>query len=157
MPHEIERKFLVVSDSWRGRSEGVIYRQGYLSIAPERTVRVRVAGEVAYLTIKGLTTNNSRLEFEYSIPLADSEQMLAFCQGPLIEKKRFEIPHAGKIWQVDEFLGDNYGLIVAEIELTTNAERIDKPDWIGCEVSGDPRYYNSSLAVAPFSKWKQDV
>jgi CYTH domain-containing protein len=155
MAREIERKFLVASDAWRGRAVGVTYRQGYLSTVPERTVRVRTAGNAAFLTIKGLTTGNSRLEFEYSIPLADAEQMLAMCDGPLIEKTRFEIPHAGKIWQVDEFLGDNRGLIVAEVELESTADRLDIPEWIGREVSGDPRYYNSNLAMTSFTRWEQ--
>ena len=155
MPREIERKFLVASDSWRGRAVGVIYRQGYLSTDPERIVRVRTAGDDAFLTVKGLTTGNSRLEFEYPIPFADAEQMLALCKGPLVEKTRFEIPYAGKIWQVDEFLGDNLGLIVAEVELSSDADRIELPDWIGNEVSSDPRYYNSSLTITLFSRWSQ--
>ena len=157
MPRETERKFLVTSDAWRGRALGVTYRQGYLSTVPERIVRVRTAGAEAFLTVKGPTTDNSRLEFEYHIPLADAEQMLALCEGPLVEKTRFEIPHAGRIWQVDEFLGDNRGLIVAEVELASAADAIDIPDWIGTEVSGDPRYYNSNLAITPFSQWTQTV
>ena len=155
MPREIERKFLVTSDAWRGRAAGVTYRQGYLSMVPERTVRVRTADGDAYLTVKGLTTDYRRLEFEYLIPLAEAEQMLALCEGPLIEKTRFKIPHAGKIWEVDEFLGDNRGLIVAEVELSSSTEDVTVPDWIGAEVSGDPRYYNSNLAVTPFSRWTQ--
>jgi adenylate cyclase len=153
MPREIERKFLLKSDSWRGTADGVSYRQGYLSSVPEHTVRVRIAGNEAFLTVKGLTTRNSRLEFEYSIPLADAEQLLDLCDGPLVEKTRFEIPYAGKTWQVDEYLGDNRGLVLAEVELTNENERLDLPDWIGAEVSGDPRYYNSNLAITPFRSW----
>jgi CYTH domain-containing protein len=153
MSLEIERKFLVSSDAWRGHAVGVIYRQGYLSTVPERTVRVRIAGTDAFLTVKGLTTNNSRLEFEYFIPLADAEQLLALCEGPLVEKTRFEIPHAGRTWQVDEYLGDNRGLIIAEVELSSATDEVVAPDWIGREVSGDARYYNSSLASKPFSRW----
>ncbi len=155
MPREIERKFLVASDAWRGRAAGVTYRQGYLCTVPERTVRVRTAGDEAFLTVKGLTTGNSRLEFEYAIPLADAVAMLALCEGPLVEKTRHEIPHGGKVWQVDEFLGDNRGLVVAEVELSSADEAVDLPEWIGREVSGDPRYYNSNLAVTPFSRWAE--
>ncbi|HSI13246.1 MAG TPA: CYTH domain-containing protein [Chthoniobacter sp.] len=153
MSREIERKFLLKSDAWRELADGVTYRQGYLSATPERTVRVRIAGDEAFLTVKGRSVKNSRAEFEYSIPLADAEQMLKLCEGPLVEKTRYEIPHAGKTWQVDEFCGDNHGLVTAEVELTTESEQPEIPDWIGEEVSGDPRYYNSNLARHPFSAW----
>ncbi|EDY18472.1 adenylate cyclase [Chthoniobacter flavus Ellin428] len=153
MPREIERKFLLKSDAWRGRVTGVTYRQGYLSTVPERTVRVRIAGDHAYLTVKGITTRHSRSEFEYPVPVADAEQMLALCEGPLVEKARYEIPHAGKTWQVDEYHGDNRGLILAEIELTSEDEKFELPEWIGDEVSGDARYYNSNLARNPFAAW----
>jgi adenylate cyclase len=153
MPREIERKFLLKSDAWRNSVVGVTYRQGYLCTVPERTVRVRTAGNNAFLTVKGLTTNNSRLEFEYPIPLSDAAEMLALCDGPLVEKIRYEIPYAGKIWQVDEYLGDSRGLIIAEVELTSTSDEPDLPEWIGAEVSGNPRYYNSNLAITPFSSW----
>lgn len=154
MPHEIERKFLVASNAWRGQAEGVTYRQGYLSRRPGRTVRVRTAGAEAFLTIKGANQGNIRLEFEYAIPLSEAEEMLALCEGPLIEKTRFKIPHAGHLWEVDEFHGDNQGLIIAEVELSAEDEEVEMPEWIGAEVSGDPRYYNSNLAVHPFSRWE---
>lgn len=153
MSREIERKFLLKSDTWRELADGVTYRQGYLSAIPERTVRVRIAGDKAFLTVKGGTVKNSRLEFEYSVPAADAEQMLALCEGPLVEKTRYEIPHAGKTWQVDEYSGDNRGLVTAEVELISETEEVDIPEWIGAEVSGDPRYYNSNLAKHPFGSW----
>jgi len=155
MSREIERKFLLKSDTWRGLAHGVTYRQGYLCTVPERTVRVRIAGEAAFLTVKGLTIGNSRAEFEYAIPVRDAEQMLKLCEGPLVEKSRYEIPHAGKTWQVDEFFGENLGLIIAEVELASESEQPELPDWIGEEVSGNPRYYNASLARNPFSGWAQ--
>lgn len=153
MSREIERKFLLRSDAWRSRAAGVVYRQGYLSTVPERTVRVRVAGDHAFLTVKGRTIRHSRLEFEYPVPLVDAEQMLALCEGPLVEKTRYEIPHAGKTWQVDEYQGDNRGLILAEVELISEDETVEIPEWIGDEVSDDPRYYNSNLAKRPFASW----
>ena len=156
MAREIERKFLLKSDAWRELADGVTYRQGYLSALPERTVRVRIAGDEAFLTVKGRSVKNSRAEFEYSIPLTDAEQMLKLCDGPLVEKTRYEIPHAGKTWQVDEFSGDNRGLITAEVELNSESEQPEIPDWIGEEVSGDPRYYNSNLVKKPFSSWLAD-
>jgi len=154
MAREIERKFLLKSDAWRSRVGGVTYRQGYLSTVPERTVRVRLAGAHAFLTVKGITKGHSRLEFEYPVPVADAEEMLALCEGPLVEKTRYEIPHAGKTWQVDEYHGDNHGLILAEIELTSEDEKFEVPEWIGTEVSGDSRYYNSNLARNPFASWR---
>ncbi len=154
MPREIERKFLLKSNAWRELADGVTYRQGYLSTVPERTVRVRIAGDDAFLTVKGRNVKNTRAEFEYSIPVVDAEQMLKLCDGPLVEKKRYEIPHAGKTWQVDEYFGDNCGLILAEVELTSESEQPEIPDWIGEEVSGDPRYYNSNLAKQPFKSWR---
>jgi CYTH domain-containing protein len=153
MPREIERKFLLKSDHWRQGATGVTYRQGYLSSVPERTIRVRIAGDKAFLTVKGATQNNSRLEFEYPIPLADAERILALCPRPWIEKTRFEIPFAGKTWQIDEFHEDNRGLTVAEVELKSESEEIQYPEWIGQEVSGEPRYYNSNLATHPFTEW----
>lgn len=155
MALEIERKFLVKSEDWKIGAIGVAFRQGYLSRSPQQTVRIRIAGEKAFLTIKGLRSKISRLEFEYEIPLADAAEMLNLCVGPLIEKTRFEILHGGKTWEVDEFHGDNAGLIVAEIELNAEDESFLLPDWIGEEVSDDVRYFNSNLAVSPFSTWKR--
>lgn len=153
MAVEIERKFLVVGEEWRSLGTGVRYSQGYLCRDPERTVRVRQAGEKAYLTIKGRTDGISRLEFEYEIPLADAVAMLALCDRPPIEKIRYPIPQGELVWEVDEFLGANQGLIVAEVELRSPDQIFAKPTWLGAEVSNDPRYFNAALAATPYSQW----
>ena len=153
MATEIERKFLVVSDEWKQHSAGTPYHQGYLSRDPDRTVRVRVAGESAYLTIEGRTHGLSRQEFEYPIPALDALALLAICDGPLIEKTRYVVEHRGHRWEIDEFSGDNSGLVLAEVELLEVNEAVDLPPWVGREVSDDPRYYNSNLAVNPFCRW----
>ena len=153
MATEIERKFLVHGDSWR-RSDAVLYAQGYLNRDQRRTVRIRAVGDRAWLTIKGLSVGASRPEFEYEIPLADAEQLLALSDGPVVRKRRHLVPCGGFIWEVDEFEGDNAGLIVAEIELDAEDQKFDKPDWVGEEVTGDPRYFNSSLAIQPYRNWK---
>lgn len=152
MAIEIERKFLVVGDAWRS-APAVYFCQGYLNRSKERTVRIRVAGEQGFLTIKGASTVASRAEFEYEIPLADAKQLLALCEGPLIEKYRRKISVEGMVWEVDEFLGDNQGLVVAEIELESEQQTFAKPDWVGDEVTEDARYYNSNLSVTPFNQW----
>ena len=162
MATEIERKFLVTGDDWRGRSRGIRYRQGYLCADEHRSVRVRVAGETGYLTVKGAVAPVesgclSRYEFEYPVPLADAEQMLAtLCQGPLIEKTRYRIEVSGLIWEVDEFAGANQGLVLAEVELDSEDQHVSLPSWVGPEVSGDPRYLNSSLARHPWSDWPEN-
>lgn len=151
---EIERKFLLAGDAWRGLGRAVLLRQGYLSSARERVVRVRIEGEQAMLTIKGANVGATRGEWEYPIPLADAVELLdGLCEQPLIEKVRHRIEHAGMVWEVDEFLGANAGLIVAEIELASEDQPFEKPDWIGVEVSGDARYYNANLIRHPFSQW----
>ena len=150
---EIERKFLVTGDAWR-QTPGTRFSQGYLNRDKERTVRVRVAGDRAFLTVKGLTHGASRAEFEYEIPLADGEAMLALCDGPLVEKVRHVLTHAGHVWEVDEFLGANAGLVVAEIELTSADQDFPRSDWLGAEVTHDARYYNSNLAKTPYSAWR---
>jgi adenylate cyclase len=152
MAVEIERKFLVVGDDWRG-APGVFYSQGYLNRAKERTVRVRIAGDQGYLTIKGATNNASRAEFEYPIPQADATALLQLCEQPLITKYRRKIAYQGFIWEVDEFLGDNAGLVVAEIELPGVDTPFALPAWIGQEVTEDVRYYNSNLASHPYCLW----
>lgn len=155
---EIERKFLVVNDDWRGLATGVVYRQGYLCPEPGRTVRVRIAGDAAFLTIKGQTNGISRLEYEYPLPLADAEELLReLCLQPVIDKKRYRIPFQGFVWEVDEFFGENAGLVVAEIELQDAEQEFARPDWVGLEVSGDRRYYNGSLARYPYSAWKDEA
>ena len=152
MAIEIERKFLVVGEAWR-TAPAVYFCQGYLNRSKERTVRVRVAGELGYLTIKGATIGASRAEFEYEIPLEDAKQLLTLCDVPLIEKYRRTINYEGMLWELDEFLGENQGLVVAEIELESESQFFAKPDWVGVEVTADARYYNSNLSVHPFSKW----
>lgn len=152
---EIERKFLLASDAWRQSAVGVEYRQGYLSRDSARTVRVRVAAGQGYLTIKGRNEGVARAEFEYLIPEDEARQLLALCEGPLIEKLRYRVEHAGFVWEIDEFLGQNAGLIVAEIELPAEDTPFERPAWVGVEVSGDARYYNSSLSRTPFSEWQQ--
>lgn len=153
MGQEIERKFLVTGDGWREDAEGTLYRQGYLAKDKERTVRVRVAGTKAYLTIKGCTKGTSRAEYEYEIPLQDAEELLDLCEGPLVEKTRHKIQHAGHTWEVDVFHGDNEGLIMAEVELKSEDEHVEMPNWAGKEVSDDPRYYNSTLSKKPYKTW----
>jgi adenylate cyclase len=150
---EIERKFLVDVARWRPAGPGVVFRQGYLSTHPERTVRVRIEGDAGKLTIKGKTAGISRLELEYPIPLADAEQLLALCERPLIEKVRHTEPHAGKTWEIDVFGGDNAGLVLAELELPSEDEPFTAPPWVLEEVSHDPRYYNASLVRAPYTTW----
>ena len=149
---EIERKFLVTGHAWRNTS-GVLFRQGYLNRDKARTVRVRIAGESAFLTIKGQSTGATRAEFEYPVPLGDAQALLALCDGPLIEKTRYRVQHGEHCWEVDEFAGDNAGLVVAELELASEDEAFTKPDWLGEEVTHDARYFNSNLATHPFSHW----
>lgn len=156
MAKEIERKFLVLGDGWKRGITGVSYRQGYLSTVKERTVRVRTVGDKGFLTIKGVTVGVTRNEFEYSIPTADADALLNdLCEKPLIEKTRYKVQHAGLTWEIDEFFGENHGLVVAEVELKDEHQAIDRPAWVGKEVSGDARYFNSNLIKTPFTKWKQ--
>ena len=151
---EIERKFLVRGSEWKAGLSGTEYRQGYLSSDPERTVRVRLAGEEGFLTIKGASTGASRLEFEYPIPGSDALELLErLCRRPLIEKLRYRVAYAGMIWEIDEFFGDNAGLVLAEIELEHETQAIEQPPWVGEEVTGDHRYYNACLAEHPISTW----
>ena len=154
MATEIERKYLVLDETWRSRAVGTVFRQGYLSTVKERTVRVRVVGELGYLTVKGLTVGSVRTEFEYQVPIADAERMLAeLCEQPLIEKTRYVIEENGLTWEIDEFAGANEGLIVAEVELGDESQRVDPPDWAGEEVTDDARYFNANLIAHPFSEW----
>jgi len=151
---EIERKFLVAGAGWR-QGDGVRLIQGYLNRDKHRTVRVRIAGDEAFLTVKSVTQGATRAEFEYGIPVADAEQMLKFSDGPVIEKNRHVIVHDGCKWEVDEFLGDNAGLILAEIELTSEDQPFSRPSWLGREVTDDRRFYNSNLATYPYSQWRE--
>ena len=150
---EIERKFLVKGDSWKTQ-QGTKYRQGYLSSIKERTVRVRTTDDKGFLTIKGITIGATRLEYEYEIPIQEAEELLTnLCEKPIIEKDRYKIPYGGFTFEVDEFFGENEGLIIAEIELEYEDQPFEKPAWLGNEVTGDPRYFNSNLINHPFSKW----
>ena len=154
MAKEIERKFLVIGDDWRQLAKGTHYRQGYLNSAKERTVRIRTIDDKAYLTVKGPTVGVTRQEYEYEIPHADCVQMLEhLAEKPIIEKTRYKIPFAGLTWEIDEFFGVNAGLIVAEVELTSESQAFEKPAWVGEEISSDPRYFNSNLVKNPYTTW----
>jgi adenylate cyclase len=154
MATEIERKFLVKDDGWRGLGPGSRYRQGYLSTDPGRTVRARVAAGKGFLTIKGKTVNAARAEYEYVIPVEDAEAILdELCERPLIEKTRYRIDYQGLVWEVDEFEGENAGLVIAEVELASADQAVALPAWVGEEVTADPRYYNANLIANPFSRW----
>jgi len=155
MGTEIEKKFLVRNDSWEAEAhQGTLYRQGYLPCHRLASVRVRVAGDKGYLNIKSLTLAITRHEFEYEIPLYDAQDMLdTLCERPLIEKIRYLVDHEGHTWEVDVFEGENDGLVVAEVELTSEDEAFELPAWAGEEVSVDPRYYNNNLVKHPFKDW----
>lgn len=155
MGQEIERKFLLKNDGWRALASGTLYRQGYLNSTKERTVRIRTIGEHAFLTIKGITTGATRAEYEYPIPLEDCNAMLdTLAEKPVIEKKRYKIRQGDLTWEIDEFFGDNAGLIVAEVELQSEGQAFGKPEWLGAEVTADPRYFNSNLVKHPYTKWQ---
>lgn len=154
MALEIERKYLVSGDAWRDAPAQRL-SQGYLCHAPERTVRVRIAGERAFLTVKGISQGATRQEFEYPIPLADAQALLALCEAGVIDKVRHTLVHAGKTWEVDAFLGENEGLVVAEIELSSEDEAFEKPDWLGQEITQDARYYNANLSTLPYQRWTE--
>ena len=154
MAKEIERKFLVVGEDWRALAEGTRYRQGYLSTVKERVVRVRTIDDEGFLAVKGITVGATRREYEYEIPAADAGEMLDdLCEKPIIEKNRYVIALGGVTWEVDEFLGVNEGLIVAEVELQSEDQSFPRPDWIGEEVTDDPKYFNANLIARPFSTW----
>lgn len=151
---EIERKFLVRGDAWKSLGEGVSIRQGYLSTNPDRVVRVRIEGSVATLTIKGRSVGPTRGEWEYSIPLADAEELLStLCECPLVEKIRYRVRQHQMLWEIDEFLGENDGLVVAEIELSSAEQEFLMPEWAAEEVTHDARYYNANLLRHPYSSW----
>jgi adenylate cyclase len=153
MALEIERKFLVKENDWRN-GQGTMYRQGYLNSDENRNVRVRVINDRGYLTVKGISQGATRVEYEYEIPQAEAEAMLDdLCEKPLIIKKRYKTEYKGFVWEVDEFLGENQGLIIAELELESETQTFIKPKWIGVEVTGDPKYFNSNLIHRPFSMW----
>ena len=151
---EIERKFLVASDDWRAQADaGRVFRQGYLSTTRERTVRVRRSGDLAWLTIKGAPRDGARAEFEYAIPTADADELLALCEPTVIDKTRYLVPFAGRTWEVDVFAGANAPLVLAEVELEAADAAVERPDWVGREVTSDPRYQNSRLSRTPYGSW----
>lgn len=158
MAVEIEHKFLLANNDWRKHvSRSVKYRQGYLSSQPTSSIRVRTSGDHAWLNIKTATIGTHRYEYEYEIPLTDATEILnKLCRKPLIEKTRHFVTDDANIWEIDEFEGDNQGLIVAEIELTETGQSFSKPPWLGLEVTEDLRYYNNNLAIHPFSEWRED-
>ncbi|ARN79830.1 CYTH domain-containing protein [Methylocystis bryophila] len=151
---EIERKFLVDPSLWSPQGEGTLFRQGYLSSAEACVVRVRLAGDEAFLTVKGATSGVTRLEFEYRIPREDAMVLLDMLCGPaIIEKTRYRRRFGEKLWEIDVFHGENDGLIVAEVELLAEDEVLELPEWVAQEVSDDPRYFNSNLMRCPFNSW----
>lgn len=155
MGREIERKFLVVGNAWRALAPGALYRQGYLSSVEERTVRVRLTPEAGYLTIKGTSVGAARAEYEYEIPPGDAGAILdTLAERPIVEKRRHRIPVGDVVFEVDEFLGDNAGLVVAEVELEREDQPFPRPEWLGEEVTDDSRYYNVNLARHPYSAWE---
>jgi adenylate cyclase len=153
MPLEIERKFLVDTRKWNPTDEGTRLVQAYLSIDPNPTVRIRIAGEKAFLTIKGRSKSISRPEFEYELPVNEAQEMMSLAISYPIEKIRYEIMHKGFLWEVDVFLEKNEGLVIAELELESENQVFLRPDWLLTEVSGDRRYYNSYLSEHPFQEW----
>ncbi len=155
MAREIERKFLVAGERWRTQAtRGIDYQQGYLSLDAQRSVRVRIARDEARLNIKGKISMLSRYEFEYPIPIADARELLdRLCIRPIIEKTRYRLTHAGLDWEIDVFRGDNSGLVIAEIELESEAQHFERPEWLGEEVSHDPRYLNINLVKCPYTRW----
>lgn len=156
MGKEIERKFLVVNDRYKEGAKRIYCRQGYICSDVKHIVRVRVNDQKAFITIKGELEGIARAEYEYSIPVSDAEEMLEMlCKKPLIEKTRFKVGHKGFLWEVDEFYGDNEGLVIAEIEIKEEKIEFPKPEWLGEEVTQDMRYYNSNLIKNPYKNWKQ--
>ena len=154
MAIETEKKFLLSHIPSSLLTDGIQICQGYMTKSKNCTVRVRIYGEKSFLTVKGPTIKGSRDEFEYPIPRSDARQMLLlFCQKPFIEKTRYHIQFKGFTWEIDQFEGENQGLVVAEIELDAIDQNFEKPDWIGREVTHDPKYFNSNLIQTPFSKW----
>ncbi len=153
---EIERKFLVRSDAYKMQATAIDHiRQGFLNTDPHRTVRIRITGSDGYITVKGITDKSGlrRFEWERPIPFDEARKLLQLCEPTIVEKKRYNVPFGKHIYEVDEFQGANLGLIIAEIELTSEDETFEKPDWLANEVTGDIRYYNSQLTRQPFNTW----
>lgn len=156
MAQEIERKFLIKGDFKQYSPKAIRITQGYLSSIPERTVRVRIKGDKGFITIKGIgnASGASRFEWEKEIPVREVEQLLAICEPGVIDKTRYLVKSGDKTFEVDEFYGENEGLVLAEIELASEEEAFAKPEWLGIEVTGDSKYYNSMLIKNPFKNWK---
>ena len=163
MAVEIERKFLVTGDGWRAAAHAVLpMAQGYINDlgamdrgGQKASVRVRIQGEAAFLNLKSRELGRSRQEFEYPVPVEDARALLALCVGGVIDKRRHLVRHGSHLWEVDEFLGDNAGLVVAEIELEDAGEAFERPGWLGAEVTDSPRHYNLALAARPYSQWSE--
>lgn len=155
MAYEIERKFLVAGEYKSHAHKSIRIKQGYLSLSGVSVVRVRIKGEKAYVTIKSALEDGKikRNEWEYEIPIQDAEEMLLLCEDAVIDKTRYLINVGNHVFEVDEFYGDNEGLLIAEVELEDEDEPFEKPDWLGAEVTGNVRYYNSFLSVHPFREW----
>ena len=155
MATEIERKFLVINDDWRSvATEGILFLQGYFSTNDSCSIRVRIAGDKADLNIKSATLGIKRSEYEYPVPKKDAEEMLKnLCTQPVIRKTRYYANHDKHTWEIDVFAGENEGLVIAEIELESEFEQFTKPDWVGQDVSDDPRYYNVVLVSYPYKNW----
>jgi adenylate cyclase len=161
---EIERKFLVTSEGWRDAAHKVVpMAQGYLNDLAmveggmqKASVRVRTEDDHAFLNLKSRERGHTRQEFNYPIPVVEARELLALCVGGLVDKRRHYVQHAGHLWEVDEFLGDNAGLVVAEIELKSADESFEMPPWAGRQVTDSLRYYNLALASRPYSQWTDD-
>ena len=156
MALEIEHKFLLANDNWRQEvTRTAFFRQGYLTSESSSSIRVRICNNQAWLNIKSATVGTHRLEFEYEIPLADANKIItSLCRKPVVEKNRHYVTFGQHTWEIDEFEGDNAGLIVAEIELSGIGENFERPDWIGEEVTFDVRYYNNNLVLNPYNTWE---
>ncbi|MCE1201586.1 MAG: CYTH domain-containing protein [Bacteroidia bacterium] len=155
MAQEVERKFLVKGDFKPFTTKAIRIVQGYLSSVPERTVRVRIKGDKGFITVKGIGSQSgaSRYEWEKEIPVSEADELLKICEPGVIDKTRYHVPAGNHTYEVDEFYGENQGLTVAEIELSSEDETFEKPNWLGQEVTGDPRYFNSMLMKHPFTRW----
>ncbi len=158
MPQEIERKYLLSSNAWKALShQSIRMHQGYLCNNSQSSVRIRIENQAANINIKSMTVGISRAEYEYSIPVEEAKELLdTLCKKPQVQKTRYLVSHSGKLWEIDEFKGDNKGLIVAEIELESEDEVIELPEWVGKEVSHHERYYNMRLAEYPYSQWSDN-
>ena len=155
MPKEIERKFLIKNNDYRQLGKGERYKQGYICRLSDKVVRVRIAGAKAFLAIKSMVNATTRLEYEYEIPVEHAEEMLEkLCEKPLVEKVRYKVLWGKDVWEIDEFSGENEGLVVAEIEIPSEDYQFELPPWIRDEVTNDKRYLNANLVSNPYKNWK---